>query len=80
MVSMVGALVWCDPTDSPGNWASVKNYCAGKLYEVPGLPNDKCFAVWAPYKDDIREFLTYFEDTWVGDAFAGTDPMFSPTM
>ena len=55
-------------------------YCAGKLYVVPGLPNDQCFPVWAPFKEGIRQFLTYFEETWVGDAFAGTDPLFSPTM
>ena len=80
LVSMIGALVWCPPADIPGNWTAVKNYCAGKLYAVPGLPNDQCFPVWAPFTEGIRQFLTYFEETWVGDAFAGTDPLFSPTM
>ena len=43
LVSMIGALVWCPPADIPGNWTSVKNFCAGKLYVVPGMPNDQCF-------------------------------------
>ena len=44
------------------------------------MPNDQCFPVWAPFTEGIRQFLTYFEESWVGDAFAGTDPLFSPTM
>jgi len=50
LVSMIGALVWCPPADIPGNWTSVKNFCAGKLYVVPGMPNDQCF-----HLDNIRK-------------------------
>ena len=78
LVHMIHALVWAPPEDIPGMWMSLKNFCAGKLFPVAGMPNHSCFEIWQENMEELQAFLRYFKLTWVGDRASNTNPIFKP--